>query len=85
MNTLNLFNTDGWKSLIQKPLLYIGFHEKDGINYVVVTTQKQLMFVEKLGADRNEAIKGIQNFTNGVPVIFNQLKTKSFWDTYQSA
>ncbi len=88
MNTLNLFNTEDWKSLTQKPLLYVGFHEKNGINYIVVSTQKQLMFVQQFGNDnqaRNAALKDLQTFTNGVPVIFNQIKTKSFWDFFQSA
>ncbi len=87
MNTLNLFNTENWKSLSQKPLLYVGFHEKNGTNYVVVTTQKQLMLVQefdKIHQSRSAAIKSLQSFTNGVPVIFNQLKTKSFWDSFQS-
>ncbi len=87
MNTLNLFTTNDWKSLIQKPLLYVGFHEKDGVNYVVVSTQKQLMFVQEFDTGhqtRNEVIKILQNFTDGVPVILNQTKTKTFWESLPS-
>lgn len=87
MNTgLNLFNTDNWKSLAKKPLLYVGFHEKHGIDYVVVATQKELMFVQEFDKDhqtRNSAIEKLQNFTEGVPVIFNQARTKSFFESFQ--
>lgn len=90
MNTLNLnlFDTENWKSLIRKPLLYVGFHEKDGINYVVVSTQRQLMLVKELGSQcptRTAAIQSLQDVTNSGAVIFNQLKTKRFWDSFQSA
>ncbi|MDE6432124.1 MAG: hypothetical protein K2L13_01890 [Opitutales bacterium] len=84
MNTLNLFDTDNWKSLSKKPLLYVGFYEESGTNYVVISTRDKLMFVQECQTP-GIAIKNLPNFTNGSPVIFNQLKTKTFWDSYKSA
>ncbi|MDR3273760.1 MAG: hypothetical protein LBS87_00275 [Puniceicoccales bacterium] len=88
MNTnLNIFDTDTWKTLERKPLLYVGFHEKNGASYIVVSTQKELMFVQEFdhtNQTHNDVIEQLQNRTSGVPVIFNQNKTASFFENYAS-
>ncbi|MDR0715586.1 MAG: hypothetical protein LBF25_02325 [Puniceicoccales bacterium] len=82
---LNLFDSDTWKTLDKKPLLYVGFHEKNGSSYIVVSTQKELMFVQKfdhIHQTRNKVIEQLQDLTSGVPVIFNQSRTASFFENY---
>jgi hypothetical protein len=82
---LNLFDTDFWKALPKKPLLYVGFHERNGCSYLVLSTQKELMFVKEfdsLSHARNDVIDQLQNLTSGVPVIFNQKKTGIFFKDF---
>jgi hypothetical protein len=73
--------------LERKPLLYVGFHEKNGSSYVVVSTQKELLFVQQFDSvnqTRNGVIEQLQNRTSGVPVIFNQTKTGSLFEDIAS-
>ena len=82
---LNLFDSDTWKMLEKKPLLYVGFHERNGTSYIVVSTQKELMFVQKFDTanqTRSKVIEQLQGLTSGVPVIFNPNKTASFFKSY---
>ncbi|MDR2436110.1 MAG: hypothetical protein LBD33_02250 [Puniceicoccales bacterium] len=81
---LNLFDTDIWKTLEKKPLLYVGFHEKDGHSYTVVSTQKELLFVQQFDSEnqtRHGVIEQLRDITSGVPVILNQAKTGSLFES----
>jgi hypothetical protein len=85
MNTnLNLFNSDIWKTPGKKPLLYVGSHEKDGRSYTVMSTQTKLLFVQQFDSanqTRHGMIEQLRDITSGVPVILNQGKTGSLFDS----
>jgi hypothetical protein len=84
---LDLFSTDTWKTLVKKPLLYVGFHEKNGSSYIVVSTQKELMFMQRLDGSnqtRNGIIEQLQSFISGSPVIFNPSRTEHFFKNYSA-
>jgi hypothetical protein len=79
---LDLFDTDTWKTLAKKPLLYAGFHKKNGSSYLVVSTKNELMFVQQFDDIRqthNDVIEQMRDFTSNAPVIFNQNRTAYFF------